>query len=134
MGALLVVAGIFDAREGRVPAKLSAWTLAAAVATVVTNYVLALAGFVSPWPGALWSLAVAAPFLVAWFFMPSSTGGADVKLTAAAALASGWPAAAAVVIMALATLLVVQLWARLRRRQAPTVYCAALAAFYLVVM
>ena len=125
VGGLLLVAGVADARLGRVPANLTAGTLL--LATLAAFLTLSLTS-------ALFGLAVAMPVLVAWLLSPSSTGGADVKLTAAATLASGWPAAAAVMVIALATLLIVQLWARLQRRQAPTVYCAALATAYLVVL
>ena len=124
VGVLLCVAGAWDLRRGRVPAQLSAATLLAATADALLSPSVTTA---------LLGLAVAAPFLVAWLWLPSMAGGADLKLTAAAGLASGWPTAAAVAIVAMATLLVVLAWAQLRHRPAPTVYCLSLAIAYVLV-
>ena len=124
MGALLVAAGVFDLRRGRVPAALSAAAVVAGATSALLSPSLATA---------LLGMAVAAPFLAAWLFLPSMAGGADLKLTAAAGLASGWPTAAAVAIVAMATLLVVLAWAQLRHRPAPTVYCLSLAVAYVLV-
>ena len=122
---LLVAAGIYDAVQGRVPAPLALLALVAAAAAAIAFHDLQTA---------LLGLAVAAPFLVAWLAVPTLVGGADVKLTAAAALAAGWPIAAGVAMAALAALLAAQTWAQLRRRRAPTVYCAALAVAFLLLV
>ena len=124
VGVLLVAAGISDLRTGRVPAPLSAAAVGAGAAAALLSHSLTTA---------LLGLAVAAPFLVAWLLMPALVGGADLKLTAAAALATGWPAAAFVVFVALAMLWFVQSWSQLRRRRSPTVYCAGLAAAYMLI-
>ena len=124
VGALLCAAGVWDLRSGRVPAGLSAAAVAAggAAALLAPDVTTALLG-----------LAVTGPFLVAWVLTPGLIGGGDVKLMAAATLASGWPAAAAVALLALAVFLAATAWSTLRRRPSPTVFCASLAAAYLLV-
>ena len=103
------------------------------MSAVAIAVALATAVLASNIQAALLGLAVAAPFALAWIVAPAMMGGSDVKLTAAAGLAAGWPAAAGVVLLALGVLLAAQALARVRGTQAPTVYCAGLAAGFLLV-